>query len=157
MKLVALAMAMGLVAACAGSSSRIAPPVWRDIYVLDPVVEVVAKHIRGLATWYDATHNNAWYTMPNKWGDAVEFYAAAGPELRKLVKQRWYMEPLAIFVESVNTGIRVKVWVVDWCGCRGRKDDGLDTRLIDLAPAVWDALGVPLYLGVMKVRITIPD
>ncbi len=31
-------------------------------------------------------------------------------------------------------GKRVRVWVVDWCGCRGRKDDGLDTRLIDLAP-----------------------
>jgi hypothetical protein len=65
------------------------------------------------------------------------------------------MKPRAIWVESVKTGKRVKVWVVDWCGCYGRKNDALDTRLVDLAPAVWHALGVDLGLGVMKVRITL--
>jgi hypothetical protein len=32
----------------------------------------------------------------------------------------------------------------------------MDTRLIDLAPAIWEKLGVPLGQGVMKVEIRLP-
>jgi len=47
--------------------------------------------------------------------------------------------------------------VADYCGCQGRKKDPDDTRLIDLAPEVWERLGVDLGRGVMKVSIEILD
>jgi hypothetical protein len=158
MKKLLLALVAGIVIALAIPNSRVAPPVWRDDYIHEPgwAGPVIPKPIRGRATWYDATKNNAWYTQPNKWGKAVRLYAAAGPALRRALGGiKWQMKPRAIWVESVQTGVRVKVWVVDWCGCYGSKKDALDTRLVDLAPAVWDALGVPLGQGVMKVRITL--
>ena len=118
MKKLLLAVLIGVVIACAIPSSRIAPPVWRDDYVHEPGWAFpIHRPIKGRATWYDATRNNAWYTMPNKWGKAVKFYAAAGPALRRAIGgTKWQMKPLPIWVESVQTGVRVKVWVVDWCG-----------------------------------------
>jgi hypothetical protein len=50
----------------------------------------------------------------------------------------------------------VLVWVVDYCECEGRRIKG-DERLIDLAPEVWDALGVPKSRGVMKITLAILD
>ena len=126
----------------------------RDRWYLD--APSVRKPLIGRATWYDATKNSAWYTRPNKWGKAVKLYAAAGPALRRVIGHKYMRKPYAIWVKSKKTGIEVKVWVVDWCGCWGRKNDPLDTRLIDLAPAVWEKLGVPLGQGVMKVEIRIP-
>ena len=156
LKLLAAVIA-GVILACAIPGTRIAPPVWRDDYVHAPGWTFPGKRpLVGRATWYDATKNNAWYTQPNKWGKAVKLYAAAGPALRRALGGiKWQMKPRAIWVESVKTGKRVKVWVVDWCGCYGRKNDSLDTRLVDLAPAVWEKLGVDLGRGVMKVLITL--
>jgi hypothetical protein len=152
-----IAGVLGVVIACGIPVKPIEPPVWRDDYAHEPgwAGPVMAKPIRGLATWYDATRNNAWYTQPNKWGKAVKLYAAAGPALRAVIGHKYMREPKAIWVESVKTGVRVRVFVVDWCGCHGRKNDPLDTRLIDLAPAVWERLGVELGRGVMKVEITL--
>jgi hypothetical protein len=65
------------------------------------------------------------------------------------------MEPYHIIVKSVKTGRVIDVWIVDWCGCYGTTKSG-DERLVDLAPAVWEALGVRLGLGIMKVEITVP-
>lgn len=152
-----LAVIVGVVIACAipGEAPRkLAYDGPRDRWYLD--VASVRKPLIGRATWYDATKNNAWYTQPNKWGKAVKLYAAAGPALRRVVGHKYMRKPYAIWVKSKKTGIEVKVWVVDWCGCWGRKSDPLDTRLIDLAPAVWEKLGVPLGQGVMKVEIRIP-
>jgi hypothetical protein len=132
------------------------PPVWRDDYVHEPGWTHKAKNpLKGIATWYDATKNDAWYTQPNKWGKTVKHYVAAGPMLRRFVKQRWMMEPVAIWITSKLTGVTVKAYVVDWCGCWGRKSDPDDTRLADFAPAIWDALGVPLERGVTRVEISL--
>lgn len=152
-----LAVIVGAVIACAIPGEvpkRLAYDGPRDRWYLDATS--VRKPLIGRATWYDATKNNAWYTQPNKWGKAVKLYAAAGPALRRVIGHKYMRKPYAIWVKSKKTGIEVKVWVVDWCGCWGRKSDPLDTRLIDLAPAVWEKLGVPLGQGVMKVEIRIP-
>lgn len=152
-----LAVIVGVVIACAipGEATRkLAYDGPRDRWYLD--APPVRKPLIGRATWYDATKNNAWYTQPNKWGKAVKLYAAAGPALRRVIGHKYMRKPYAIWVKSKKTGIEVRVWVVDWCGCWGRKKDPLDTRLIDLAPAVWEKLGVPLGQGVMKVEIRIP-
>ena len=152
-----LAVIVGVVIACAipgEAPKRLAYDGPRDRWYLDG--PSVMKPLIGRATWYDATKNNAWYTRPNKWGKAVKLYAAAGPALRQIIGHKYMRKPYAIWVKSKKTGVEVKVWVVDWCGCWGRKNDPLDTRLIDLAPAVWEKLGVPLGQGVMRVEIRIP-
>lgn len=104
----------------------------------------------GRATWYDATRQgqSTWYTR-----QGIRLYAAAGPRLRRLVDVSWRMEPVAILVKSIRTGREVIAWVVDWCQCHG---GAKDERLVDLAPAVWHALGVDPARGVTKVRITLP-
>ena len=152
-----VAVIAGVILAVAIPSKRVAPPVWRDDYAHEPGwVAPVKRPLVGRATWYDATKNNAWYTQPNKWGKAVKLYAAAGPALRRVIGHKYMRKPYPIWVRSKKTGIEVKVWVVDWCGCWGRKNDPMDTRLIDLAPAIWEKLGVPLGQGVMKVEIRLP-
>lgn len=128
-----------------------------DWYFEEPSESYDGKPILGLATWYDATKNNAWYTQPNKWGDAIKLYGAAGPRLRKIMGHKYMMEPYAIRITSLLSGESVKVWVADYCGCQGKKKDPDDTRLIDLAPEVWERLGVDLGRGVMKVSIEILD
>jgi hypothetical protein len=112
-------------------------------------------HLFGLGTWFDATRNNAWYTMKNKWGKAISFYGAAGPRLRALMGHRYQQKPYSVIVTSLLTGRAVRVWVADFCGCGGAAKDKTDTRLIDLAPEIWAALGVPLGRGVMKIDIEI--
>lgn len=156
-KLLALATAIGIVVAVILPPNS-NPVIWRDNYEHTPGWASplpVAQKITGIATWYDATRNNAWYTLANKWGKSVKLYAAAGPALRKIVDHKYMMKPFPVWVTSKMSGKTVKVWVVDWCGCQGRKNDPDDTRLVDLAPAVWDRLGVPLELGVMRVTITL--
>jgi len=117
--------------------------------------QVSLTQFSGLATWFDATKNNAWYTQPNKWGKAIKFYGAAGPLLRRLMGHEWMAKPYSVIVTSEATGIAVRVWITDFCGCGGRASNKNDTRAIDLAPAVWDALGVDLSRGVMKVTIEV--
>ncbi len=128
----------------------------RDSWALEEEGETSpSKFMSGLATWYDASKNNAWYTAPNKWGDAFEMYGAAGPALRRAMGHKWMREPYAVRITSKKTGESAKVWITDYCGCQGREKDPDDTRLIDLAPAVWEKLGVDLSKGVMKVTLEI--
>jgi len=129
----------------------------------------VQLRISGLATWYNAKNNNAWYTRTSEWGNKVVYYAAAGPALRKFIEQqlgkdiRWGVSTWTkmaqkgvrpkFLLTAKSTGKSVIIVVTDWCGCQGRASDDNDTRLVDLAPEVWGALGVDLGLGVMKVKI----
>ena len=81
-------------------------------------------------------------------------YGAAGPALREIVPHKWGKK-YRVMVSSKLTGIAVVVWVVDFCECRGGDKNSDNDRLIDLAPAVWDALGVPLWRGVTAVTIEV--
>jgi hypothetical protein len=131
-----------------------------------PTPEITIKDIvtlEGIATWYDATKNNAWYTRKdggsakNQQGGPYRFYGAAGPELRLHHNFTYATKPYTVLITSVATGRSVLVWVVDWCSCNGRvKVDG-DERLIDLAPEVWDALGVSKSRGIMKIKLALLD
>jgi hypothetical protein len=118
--------------------------------------------LKGLATHYNAKLNNAWYTREeggparNQDEGPYEFYGAAGPELRLYHNFNYGMKPYPVIVTSLLTERSVLVWVVDYCECQGRKAEG-DERLIDLAPEVWDALGVPKSRGVMKITLAILD
>jgi hypothetical protein len=103
----------------------------------------------GKATWYDATKNNAWYTRGEK---PTLFYAAAGPALRMIKDFRWGKKPYRIIVENLKNGKAIVAWVVDWCQCRGQTNN---EKLVDLSPAAFTALGVPLGNGVQKVRVTV--
>lgn len=107
--------------------------------------------IRGRATHYDAERNgqSAWYTRRG-----IALYGAAGPALRDIVPHQW-RNKYRVIVSSKLTGVSVTVWVVDYCECRGGDKQTDNDRLIDLAPAVWDALGVPLWRGVTAVTIEV--
>ena len=113
-----------------------------------PVVEPLLS-VKGKATWYDATKNNAWYTLGEK---PTLFYAAAGPALRKIKDFRWGKKPYRIIVENLKNGRAIVAWVVDWCQCRGQTNN---EKLVDLSPAAFVALGVPLGNGVQRVRVTV--
>jgi len=105
--------------------------------------------LKGKATWYDAERNgeSAWYTR-----SGIEFYGAAGPALRAIVKHEW-RGSYRVIITAQKTQRSVVVNVVDYCECLGGDRDARNDRLIDLAPAVWNALNVPLSIGVMRVSI----
>ena len=113
-----------------------------------PVVEPLLS-VKGKATWYDATKNNAWYTLGDK---PTLFYAAAGPALRAIKDFRWGKKPYRIIVENLKNGKAIVAWVVDWCQCRGQTGN---EKLVDLSPAAFTALGVDLNMGVQRVRVTV--
>lgn len=107
--------------------------------------------VAGIATWYDATRGGqtTWYTRAG-----VKHYGAAGPALRALVPHR-YLNTYRVRLTSPLTGRSLIVSVVDFCSCDGRTDTVGDERLIDLAPAVWEKLGVNLGRGVMPVELEV--
>lgn len=157
-KLLALTTAAVILAVMVLANSKPAQVILRDNYEHTwgwALPTASGWHLRGIATWYNAKLNNAWYTRANKWGKAIKFYVAAGPALRDVVRQRYMMKPFPIWITSRLTGKVVKAWVVDWCGCHGYKKDPNDTRLADFSPAIWEALGVRLGRGVMPVEITL--
>jgi len=114
-----------------------------------PVATPLPRSAKGKATWYDASKNNAWYTMGDK---PTLFYAAAGPALREIKNFKWGKKPYRIIVENLSNGKAIVAWVVDWCQCRGQTDS---QKLVDLSPAAFTALGVDLYMGVQRVRVTV--
>lgn len=120
----------------------------RDSIKPEPIV-LSEPTLHGIATHYNAERNGetTWYTRAG-----IEFYGAAGPDLRREVRHEWRNE-YRVIVTSERTGRAVVVHVVDFCECRGGDKNPKNDRLIDLAPAVWDALGVPLHLGVTPVTI----
>lgn len=123
-----------------------------------PTLEITSTI--GKATWYDATKNGAWFTQEPRAGAAnrnqdespYAFYAAAGPALRRIQDFRWGKKPYRIIVENLKNGKAIVAWVVDWCQCRGQTNN---EKLVDLSPAAFTALGVPLENGVQKVRVTV--
>ena len=114
-----------------------------------PIAAPLLLSAKGKATFYDATKNNAWYTLGDK---PTLFYAAAGPALRALKDFRWGKKPYRIIVENLKNGKAIVAWVVDWCQCRGQTNN---EKLVDLSPAAFVALGVPLGNGVQRVRVTV--
>ena len=126
-----------------------------------PTPSTPAWELRGIATWYDATRNGAWFTQKprpgaakrNQDGAPYAFYAAASPALRSLAPFRWGGKPYAVRITNRNNGRSIIAWVVDECGCNGRKADPSDNPVVDLSPAAFTALGVPLGRGIQAVTI----
>jgi len=111
--------------------------------------ESLVLSVKGKATFFDAERDgqSTWYVR-----EGYQFYAAAGPALRALKDFRWGKKPYRIIVENLKNGKAIVAWVVDWCQCRGQKNN---EKLVDLSPAAFVALGVPLGNGVQKVRVTV--
>lgn len=113
--------------------------------------------VDGVASWYgNPAHYGApaiaWYTRKSQWGSPVTFYAAAGPKLRKLLgDSNPYHEHYPVIVTNRKSGVSIRVIVVDWCGC---SSGGRGEKLIDLSPAAFKALGVPLSRGIVAVSVT---
>lgn len=105
----------------------------------------------GTATWFDAERGNqsAWYTRAG-----IKYYGAIGALIRSLKPHQWRTS-WDVLITSRITGKSVIVQVVDVCTCWGIRADPTDDRLIDLSPAVWDALGVPLSRGVMPITLEV--
>lgn len=105
----------------------------------------------GTATWYDAARgpHSAWYTRAG-----VEYYGAIGATIRAY-KQHYWRTSWEVRITSLITGRSIVVQVVDECTCYGVRKTAGDERLIDLAPAVWQAMGVPLGRGVMPIVLEV--
>lgn len=122
-----------------------------------PLAPVPPASVEGIASWYGNPRRYgepaiAWYTRTSPWGDPVEFYAAAGPELRRLLGDpNPYHEHYPVTITNPATGITIEAVVVDWCGCNTGKRE----KLIDLSPAAFEALGVPLSRGIQEVEVTL--
>lgn len=121
----------------------------RDSIKPEPTPTLPIPTLHGIATHYDAERKGetTWYTRAG-----IEFYGAAGPDLRDEVAHEW-RNKYRVIVTSEKTRRSIVVWIVDFCECRGGDKNPKNDRLVDLAPAVWDALGVPLHLGVTPVTI----
>lgn len=148
----ALAISIALPAAVYAPARFSQAPESESSYLpASPEFSHFAILLEGKATHYDAERNgqSAWYTR-----DGIEFYGAAGPALREIVKHNW-RGSYRVIVTSHKTKRSVLVNVVDYCECLGGDKDARNDRLIDLAPAVWNALDVPLGIGVMRVSVEI--
>ena len=147
-----LIVLVAVVSGCSilSTAQQPAPPL-RDSFKPEASASPVptGRTAKGKATWYDATKNNAWYTLGEK---PTLFYAAAGPALRKIKDFRWGKKPYRIIVENIANGKAIVAWVVDWCQCRGQTGN---EKLVDLSPAAFEALGVTLGRGVQQVRVTV--
>ena len=111
-----------------------------------PVVTEHGIPRSGVASWYDATRNNAWYTR----GARTRFYAAVGTF-------RWGDNPYAIKIcRKDQPATCVIAIVTDYCG-RCAKDLkrpwNKRSRSVDLSPAAFAALR-GLKFGVVQVIIT---
>ena len=130
-------------------SAPSAPPLG-DSFKPEPApVATPLLSVKGKATFFDAERDgqSTWYVR-----EGYQFYAAAGPALRKIKDFRWGKKPYRIIVENLKNGRAIVAWVVDWCQCRGQTNN---EKLVDLSPAAFVALGVPLGNGVQKVRVTV--
>ncbi len=118
------------------------------ILTVHPSVPVRTPHgipVRGVASWYDATKNNAWYTR-----GGTKYYAAVGTF-------RWGDDPYQIKVCRADNPERcVIVLVADYCGrCHQdlKRKWTKRSRSIDLSPHAFASLR-DLHLGVVRVIIT---
>jgi hypothetical protein len=144
----ALLLSLALLSIPAPTTDPVAPRMVRVVADQPPApVGVFA----GTATWYDAARGpySAWYTRAG-----IKYYGAIGAAVRK-VKQHYWRTSWEVRITSLLTGRSVVVQVVDECTCYGVRKVKGDERLIDLAPAVWQALGVPLGRGVMPIVLEV--
>lgn len=150
----ALALLIGASAAFVLSPvvSDLSLPPRPSVYPISRVAPLLPT-LHGIATHYDAERRglSAWYTR-----EGIDFYGAAGPVLRREREHRWRGRYRAL-VTSEATGRAVLVWIVDFCECRGGDAKPGNDRLVDLSPAVWHALGVPLGRGVTRVTVELLD
>jgi hypothetical protein len=156
--ILSLSLAVGLLAVDALGRPRETVPPSPAICIAppspSPVLGPPTPGVVGISTWFDATKNSAWYTRKTKLGDPIAFYAAAGPELRDyLGDPDPYLEKYPVLVTNPKTGRTILVVVVDWCSC---SKGGRQEKLIDLSPAAFLALGVPLSRGIQKVYVRLP-
>jgi hypothetical protein len=129
-----------------------------------PIARVVAVdsttlRLRGRATFYDATKNNAWYTRSTP-GSAYYhqdrgpylFYAAASPALRAIAPFRWGGPPYRVVITNLRLNLSIVAWVVDECACVGG-------GIIDLSPQAWWAIGgsgmTPFSRGIIDVEVEV--
>lgn len=158
------ALALALIVTLLGRPAEATPP---PEPTPEPTPQATATpaptwQLQGIATWFDATRNHAWYTEGPRPGAAKRhqdggpyaFYAAASPELRTLAPFKWGAEPYPVQITNRRNGRTIIAWVVDTCGCTGRKADPDDNRVVDLSPAAFQALGVPLGHGIQAVTIS---
>jgi len=120
------------------------------ILTVHPSVPVRTPHgipVSGVASWYDATKNNAWYTRGGN-----RMYAAVG-------SFRWGDAPYSIKVCRADGPTKcVTVIVTDYCG-RCHKDLKRKwtrkSRNIDLSPQAFSKLtNGGLHLGVLRVILS---
>lgn len=133
------------------------PPPTQEVAPAGPPTPVLAWSLAGTSTWYGSTSHYgaptvAWYTRQSRWGAPVIFYAAAGPKLREAIgDQNPYHEHYPVLVRNPKTGKTIIAVIVDWCQCsKGKPRE----KLIDLSPAAFEALGVPLTRGIQKVIVS---
>ena len=111
-----------------------------------PVVTEDGIPRSGVASWYDATRNNAWYTR----GTRTRFYAAVGTF-------RWGDTPYQIRVcRKDRPATCVIALVVDYCERCARdlkRPWNKRSRSIDLSPDAFASLR-GLNFGVVRVIIT---
>jgi hypothetical protein len=110
-----------------------------------PVVTEHGIPQRGVASWYDATRNNAWYTR-----GGTRYYAAVGTF-------RWGDDPYAIKIcRKDQPRTCVIATVVDYCERCARdlkRPWDKRSRSVDLSPAAFAALR-GLNFGVVQVILT---
>jgi hypothetical protein len=118
-----------------------------------------ALTLRGRATHYDATKNNAWYTRStpgsayyHQDGGPYLFYAAASPRLRAIAPFYWGKPPYRVIVTNTALNLSIVAWIVDECACVGG-------GIIDIGPEAWWVLGgsgrTPYSRGVIDVLVEI--
>jgi hypothetical protein len=127
------------------------PPLNYAMGVLADQPAVPEGYFVGTATWFDAERGNqtAWYTRAG-----MTLYGAIGADVRAY-KQHYWRTSWDVRITSLLTGKSVIVHVVDECTCYGVRRDPTDQRLIDLSPAAWAAVGVPLSRGVMPITLEV--
>ncbi len=123
------------------------PPIQID----QPPVPERPTSITGVATWFDARRNgqSSWYTRKG-----ITFYAAAGPAVRALLGKpngHFYRVEIPLRVCATLTGKCITVILTDWCSCH--KGHPTAEKAIDLAPAAFKALGIPLSRGIAQVTV----
>ena len=112
--------------------------------VLGPPTPVEVP-IVGVATWYG---------NPSKWGEpTVAWYTRKTHLGDFLGDSNPYHEHYPLLITNAKNGRTILIVVVDWCSCSsGRPGE----KLVDLSPAAFLALGVPLSIGIQKVSISRP-
>jgi hypothetical protein len=146
-----VALIAGILSASFFNVGTVTDPAMPEVPAPSVAVIEVPTMFTGTATWFDANRHgrSTWYTR-----DGITFYGEIGAEVRA-VKQHYFQTKWLVRITSRLSGRQVIVQVVDECSCYGVMNVKGDEPLIDLSPAVWQALGVHLGRGVMPITLEI--